>query len=161
MPPENGGYCAKPLRGYEEGRKAIQVVKQSLERVDTVLTFKQPEFEKYTDDIRSLRKGIANRIGTLEETSFRDPRIQDNLWFRYDIDLSEDEFLKFINFLIAKDPTYPSSYETEVWNPAVHGFKIPNPTKRMMFSVIKKPEPFYKLYQEYEQSRPKAPTTPK
>ena len=117
------------LRGYEEGRKTIQIVKQSLERVDAVLTYKQPEFEKYTDDIRSVRKGIINLIGTLEETSFRDPWIRDNLWFKYDIDLSEDEFLKFVNFLIAKDPTYPSSYETEVWNPAVHGFKTPNPTK--------------------------------
>ena len=149
------------LRGYEDGQKAIQIVKQSLERVVATLALKQPEFEKYTDDINSVRKRIINWIGTLEETSFRDPWIRDNLWFRYDIDLSEEEFLKFINFLIAKDPTYPSKYETEAWKPAVHGFKIPNPTKRVMFSIIKNPEVFYKLYQEYDQSRPKAPTAPK
>ena len=137
------------LRGYDEGRKTIAMVKQSRERIDLALAAKKSEYTGHVDAIRSLSKYVANQVEQFEGIHIPDPWIRDTLWFRYDITLSEDELLSFINFLIAKDPTYPSWCQTETYNPAIHGLKKSDASNRTLFGIVKNPEPIYKLYQEF------------
>lgn len=87
------------LRASPPGREVIKAI----ERV--AVRFKKPEGSFESQVERMLR--FANGINMTDEA------IQDTLWVRHRIKVSDEEMLKFANYLIERDPTYPAWSEQE------------------------------------------------
>lgn len=130
------------VRAFEEGRKAIQAVKQSIERMRAA-HFDDPKVVEYEMNRRyELSLGYLKKM---EELSNSDYRIQDTLRYNYDISLSDDELLSFVNYLISQDPYYPGWSERESFR------KHPPDSKNSKWLFLyKNPEPFHQAYMEYK-----------
>jgi hypothetical protein len=138
------------IRAFSDGKNVIEAAKRAQERIEKSSNTRENDLGENIDDLRGLHKLVANFTKQLEGLSLLDHWIKDTLWFRYDIELPEADLLGFINFLITRDPHYPSWARTETYNPAVHGFKKGVKSHRNLFGILKNPEPIFQLYQEYK-----------
>jgi hypothetical protein len=90
-----------------------------------------------------------------------DEAIQNSLWLQHRIKLSEQEMLRFTNFLISRDPTYPSWSEqkferiSDAKAREVNDLGVPV----TQIFVMKNPQRFYQPYLTFKQHRIKEEST--
>ena len=129
------------LRASAEGREAMKAI----ERLAVRSKDPDSKFESIAEMTLKFVRG----------TNMTDEAIQNSLWLRHRIKLSDQEMLRFTNFLIARDPTYPSWSEQkfERINDAdareVNDFGV---AVTQIF-VMKNPERFYQVYLTFKQQR--------
>ncbi len=92
------------VRGTEEGRSAIIVFEDVLNRMKKA---------GYADHNNKWNNDYLHNLDTLrvlqgERISFKDEKIRDTLREKYKIQISDEEMIKFSNYLTSVDPTYPS-----------------------------------------------------
>jgi hypothetical protein len=136
------------VRAFEEGRKAIEAIRRSIERMRAA-RFDNPKEVEYEMHRRyELSLGYLNNR---EGLSLTDEGIKDTLKYNYDISLSDDELLAFVNYLISQDPYYPGWSEREMRKEDPR-----NASSKWLF-LYKNPEPFHRAYLEYKakKSKPK------
>jgi|SRR5947209_7404870 len=134
------------LRGTEEGRRAVDSLEGVVKRMRMAGYSQKDEvkwskYERY--DFTALNLGWIKGINDVDNS------VKDTLWVRYKIQMSKEELLAFSNFLIARDPTYPS------WSDAEHikGDKINEAGNPIWVYVMKKPERFYEAYLEFKKTK--------
>jgi hypothetical protein len=132
------------LRGTEEGKKAIDALRQLVDGMRTA-HFDTAEGDKYDEQMRY--KGTLAHLSHLEGISWLDTAIKDTLELRKNIKLSAKEMLAFVNYLVSQDPYYPSQSRRERYKDFAKINEAGNP---LQFVIVKDIEPFYKLYLEYK-----------
>jgi hypothetical protein len=99
------------VRAFEEGRKAIEAIRRSIERMRAA-HFDNPKEVEY-----EMHRRYEASLGYLKDRegfSLTDESIQDTLKYNYNITLSDNELLDFVNYLISQDPYYPGWSEREM-----------------------------------------------
>jgi hypothetical protein len=134
------------LRGFEEGRKAIEAVERAKRRLAEAIATRSDDLGESIDDLQTVYDLAVDFGQDLVGHNILDSKIRDTLWYKYDIDLSEGELLSFVNYLIAKDPYYPSHIKPKSLSPP--GFK--KGSKRIIQIIVEDPEAVHKLYREYK-----------
>ncbi len=81
---------------------------------------------------------------------FADRAIRDTLRLDYKILLSKEELLAFGNFLVARDPSYPSWSEANYFRDYTQINEAGYP---LWVRTMKKPEPFYAAYLEFKKTK--------
>jgi hypothetical protein len=136
------------LRGTAEGRRAVDALERAVNRMRIAGYSQQDEvkWSKYERfDFTSLNLGWIKGISQVDEN------VKDTLWVRYKILLSKEELLAFSNFLIARDPTYPSWSETDFMKDYTRINEAGNPLR---VYIMKKPERFYEAYLKFKKTQP-------
>lgn len=92
------------IRASEEGRSAIKVFEAGLSRMKTAGWAVERHkwnrlYTAYSDKLRTMRG---------ERRSFTDGYIRDTLRLKHNIQMSDEELVKFDNYLTSLDPNYPS-----------------------------------------------------
>ncbi|NOT46658.1 MAG: hypothetical protein HOP17_02765 [Acidobacteria bacterium] len=114
------------LRGSPEGRKIIEAIERLSSRMKMA-------GEKYiTPDEMDLPK--------LNGLNFVDHAIADTLWMKYRIQVSDSELLEFSNFLVSRDPTYPS------WSEQDFIRDYSRPAGPSQFHVMRDPKRYHEMY---------------
>lgn len=124
------------LRGEEKGRQAIDAFERAIKRAES------PGFAN-----KKVISYYNKTLDDLKGTGEYDRMIQDTFLIRKSMELSDDEMLKFSNYLVELDPNYPKwSY----WD-FIKDYSRPNdagiPLQR---HVLLKPERFYEAYVEFK-----------
>ena len=126
------------LRGTTEGQSAIDAFEQAIERMEKI------EVNKNTNDERKLYldqiKGI-NRV---------DDAIHDTFLVKKKIKLSDKELLEFSNFLVERDPTYPT---WSVMDSERDNSRIDEEGIAPEVLILEEPQRFYEAYQEFKETR--------
>lgn len=115
------------LRASEEGRRTIAAMERLAARLKAGGE-SDASAELYLRGVRG--------------TNIADGEISETLWLRHRIKLTDDEMLKFSNFLVEYDPTYPSWSERES-------------TKNSPRIIMKDSKRFYQAYLAFKRSHPK------
>lgn len=92
------------IRGKEEGRSAIKVFEEVLSRMKNA---------GFADEKNKWNNDYSRELDTLKVLqgkilSFKDETIQETLKVKHKIQISDEEMIKFSNYLTSLDPTYPS-----------------------------------------------------
>lgn len=99
------------LRGTKEGQKAIGALERAMQRMrEAGLDNPQLGPLSFFDFSILYLKG-------LKATNDRDQMIMNTLQSRHKVQMTNDELLEFINFLISFDPTYPTWSEVGEYGP--------------------------------------------
>jgi len=143
------------LRSAEEGRRAMDALERAIQRMRAA-GYGQPDQHEWE---RSGRFELAE--STLEKAkgvNLTDVDIGVTLWVRYRILLSKGELVEFVNYLVARDPTYPSWSWREGKKEPVKDYtrfdRFGNPVE---VYILRRPERFYEAYLEFlglKKSRP-------
>jgi hypothetical protein len=129
------------VRAFEEGRKAIEAIRRSIEQM-RVARFDKAKDEKYGMNLRYQLS--LSYLEHLEGLSRTDEGIQDTLKHEYGITLSDGELSDFVNYLISQDPYYPGWSEREMRKEDPR-----NASSKWLF-LYKNPEQFHQAYMEYK-----------
>ena len=116
------------LRGSSDGRSVIDAV----ERLSARMAAAGRKYTYAEDDLPRLKGD-----------NFTDDVIRDTLWVKYRIKVSDSDMLAFSNFLVKRDPGYPSWSERELIKDYSRINKAGNPAQVV---IMKKPERFYQEY---------------
>jgi hypothetical protein len=127
------------LRGTTKGKLTIDAFERAIERVE------RPGFTK--KDISYYRTMFLKYLKGINGV---DRNIQDTFWVRYGIMISDSELDEFSNFLIERDPTYPSWSDTDFIKDYSRINKAGNP---LQVYVLKTPEGFYEAYEKFKKTR--------
>lgn len=114
------------LRGSTEGKKVIEAIERLSARMKVA-------GERYV-------KPDEMDLPKLKGLNFVDHSIGDTLWVKYRIKISENELLDFSNFLISRDPTYPS------WSEQDFIRDNSRPEGPSQFHVMRDPKRFHDMY---------------
>jgi len=129
------------LRASADGREVIK----SIERLAARMKDPESKFESQAE--MTLRFVIGANMA--------DEAIQDTLWVRHRIKMSDEELLGFTNFLIARDATYPSWSERKFERISESNARVVNdlgvPVTQIF--VMKNPERFYQAYLTFKPDR--------
>ena len=126
------------IRGYKEGKEAINAVKRSVERM------KAMEKSASSNSAYEMQRRIGlseTYIKLLEGLSLSDRCIKDTFKLTYGIELSEKELLDFVNYLVSFDPTYPA------WS------QKGKSTINIRNCVYQTPERFFTAYNEFKKHK--------
>jgi hypothetical protein len=121
------------LRGTKEGKLTINAFDRAIERM-----------EKSNKSIPEYRNLFLSQIKGI---NFADEAIQDTFWVDKKIEISDSEMLEFSNFLIIRDPTYPSWSDKDFIKDYSRINQAGNPSQ---VYILKKPERFYEVYTEFK-----------
>lgn len=132
------------LRGSEEGKRAINSIKQLIERMEAA-NFDSAEGSEYQKQMRY--KGTLAHLEHMQGESWFDISIKDTLELKYKIRLSSRELLGFVEHLISQDPAYPKWSDTEWYKDwtDVNEHGVPQ-----QYIIVKNIERFHKAYVEYK-----------
>ncbi len=125
------------LRGTPGGRKVIEAIERLSARMKAA-------GERYSYDELDLPK--------LKGLNFVDHAIGHTLWVKHRIEISEPELLRFVDFLINRDPTYPAWSEQEYIRDESRGNEPGTPTQ---FHIMKDPRRFHEEYLAFKKQAPK------
>ena len=133
------------LRSYEEGKIAIDAVRQLLDRM------RAAHFETAGDEgerSKRLRYDITlELLGSLEGINNYDKAIRDTLALRDRIQLSDKELLEFCNYLISEDPNYPTWSDTDWYEDKA---KINEAGHPLQYRTIANIARFREAYRKYK-----------
>lgn len=135
------------LRGSGEGRRAMA----ALERAINLMRAAGYGQKNQHEWARHGRFDLA--LMTLEQAKgvgYADRAVRDTLWVKYRIQVSDQELLALGNFLLARDPAYPSWSETDFIRDHTRINEAGNPAR---VYVMKKPERFYEAYLEFKNAK--------
>jgi len=131
------------VRAFEVGRQAIEAIRRSIERMRAA-HFDNPKEVEY--EMHRRYQLSLSYLEHLEGLSLIDSlRIRDTLMYNYNITLSDDELLGFVNYLILQDPYYPRWSEGESFRN-----HPPDSKNGKWLFLYKNPEPFHQAYMEYK-----------
>lgn len=136
------------LRGSAEGQHAIDSLARAVNRMRAAgYEIKEPHEWKWVPDGRfELAAGEVERVKGL---NYVDWTIRDTLRLERKVVLSEKELLVFSNFLVSRDPSYPSWSGTNYFRDYTQINSAGNP---LWVYTMKKPEPFYEAYLEFKKA---------
>jgi hypothetical protein len=137
------------VRGFAEGKRAVEAAERATRRLADALATKGNDLGENSDDLKIVHDLAASFSRGLLGRNSLDAKIRDTLWFKYDVDLSENDLLSFVEYLIAKDPYYPSHVKPKLLTPP----GIKKGSDRIIQSIVNKPEAIHQLYQEYKARR--------
>jgi hypothetical protein len=136
------------LRGAEEGRRAIAALERAINRMRAA-NYGQPDQHEWTQHGRfESAAAVLKRLKGIN--LFNDPAIKETLRLEYSIQMSDEDLLAFSNFLVARDPTYPSWSEMNYIKDPTRINAAGNP---LWFYTLKKPERFYEAYLEFTKTK--------
>lgn len=122
------------LRGTTEGKRIIEAI----ERVSRRMLAAGKEDQ--TESMLSYVKGV----------SFTDHAIQETMWVKYRINMSDSELLEFSNYLVKRDPAYPSWSQQTFIKDYSRKNEWGNPRQ---VHILTKPAPYYKLYRAFKNQK--------
>ena len=119
------------IRATEEGRAAIKVFADVLNRM------KEAGYDDETHKWNKIYLAYMDKLKTMkgERISFTDGHIQDTLRIKHNINVSDEEMVKFAKYLTSLTPIYPSQCE----------IRFPPPPL-----ICKDSEEFYKAYLKFK-----------
>ena len=135
------------LRSAEEGKKAINALEYSLERLRK---------SKYDIDpnAKSGRKDmideVERRLKDAKGINWKDGDIKSTLRFVYKIRVSDKELAEFSDFLVARYPDYPSWSESKLTKDES---ELGPDGRPVMTGVLQKPEHYYETYLEFKKTK--------
>jgi len=130
------------VRAFEEGRKAIEALKQMSERL-RIAQSKSKEKDEYE---MGRRYGLnLLYVKMLKGNSIKDGHMQRTLKIRYNFNLSDEELSAFVNYLIDRNPYYPSWSEVRFMEVA-----LPDGKGATKHYLLVNPEPYHQAYLEYK-----------
>ena len=128
------------LRASPEGAQGIAALARAIDRMRAAGYGRQDQHE-WAEHGR-----FESAVAALEDakgTNATDEAIKDTLWVKYKLKISDRELLAFGNFLISRDPIYPSWSETEDIKDYSRVNNAGNPAQ---VYIMKNPERFYQAY---------------
>ncbi|HKO62723.1 MAG TPA: hypothetical protein VJV03_16275 [Pyrinomonadaceae bacterium] len=132
------------VRATDEGRTAIDRLQNAINRMNNSTSA--------VNDHWATEGRLKLATKTLEDANgigFADRTVRDTFWIQYKVQLSDEELLKFSNFLVARDPNYPSWSQTDF----IKDFsRINDSGNPLQVYVMKNPSPFYNEYLEFKKS---------
>lgn len=138
------------VRASEEGRRAIDALEKSVERMQAAGFAVDNIDNAETHSDNGIFVMVGNDVKHLKEVNWNDESIQDTFRFVYKIKLSNAELLDFSNYLTVRYPKYPSwskgmsvKDDTEI-SPA--GLPVIN-------TMLEKPERYYEAYLEFKKTK--------
>ena len=135
------------LRASPAGRQAIAALARAIDRMRAAGYGKKGQHE-WAEHGR-----FDSAVTALEDargTNATDEAIKDTLWVRYKIKMSHKELLAFSNFLIARDPGYPSwsdTYDIKDYS------RVNNAGNPAQVYVMKEPDRFYEAYLQFKKQK--------
>jgi len=135
------------LRASPEGVQAIDVLARAIDRMRAAGYGKKGQHEwaehgRFDSAVAALEDAKA--------TNRTDDAIKDTLWVKYKLKISRSGLLAFSNFLIARDPSYPSWSETDFIKDYSRLNEAGNPAQ---VYVMKKPDRFYEAYLQFKKQK--------
>lgn len=135
------------LRASEEGRRAINALEKSVERMKTA-GYEVDDIDNATTHSHyGIFVMVGNNVKQLKGINFKDISIQDTFRYKYKIKLSDDELLDFSNYLTEYYPEYPSWSEGKGVKDDTDISPAGYPTVNTM---LVKPERYYEAYLEFK-----------
>lgn len=134
------------IRGTKSGPLLIAELEKSIGRMkDVGFDDRRRDYE----DNRRYRiyESYLEHLKGINEV---DDAIRDTFWVNRKLAMSDSELQGFSNFLISRDPTYPSWSNTDLIKDNSRINEAGNPLQVYIFT---KPERFYAMYQEYEKPK--------
>jgi hypothetical protein len=130
------------LRGTKEGQLAIGAVENAIDRM------KEAGFEDRTNDYDNKRRfGLEpSFLRDMKGINEADNSIRETFWVKRKMKISESELLEFGNFLISRDPTYPSWSRREWFK----DYSRANGGLPLQVLLLTRPERFYEEYKEFK-----------
>jgi hypothetical protein len=135
------------LRASPQGAQAIEALARAIQRMRAAGYGREDQHE-WAEHGRFDLAVMA--LEDAKGTNGTDEAIKDTLWANYKLKLSGRELLSFSNFLVGRDPTYPSWSETDFIKDYSRVNSAGNPAQ---VYVMKKPTPFYKAYLDFKKSK--------
>ena len=135
------------LRSAEEGRKAIDALERSIERMRKIGYGKDPN-ESYARYDRVL--DAESKLKDAKGTNFTDEDLKETLKVIYKITLTDKELLEFTNFLTVRYPEYPSWSKRKNY---VDKEQLNSAGYPLQFYIFVTPERHYKAYSEFEKMK--------
>lgn len=137
------------LRGTVEGRQVMDALERALARIRAAANGKtgQHEWAEY-----GRFEGAKADLEAAKGINLTDEAIQDTLWVKYKIKVSDKELLAFTNYLIARDPTYPSWSEME--GDIEDYSRLNKEGYPARVNIMKEPDRFYQAYLAFKKKTP-------
>ena len=135
------------LRASEEGRRAMASLERAINRMRAAGYGQRDQHEWPQHGRFELAVTYLEEAKGVNHT---DRAIMETFWIRRQVQMSDEELLAFSNFLVARDPTYPSWSEEEFVKDYTRVSEAGYPFQR---HIMKKPERFYEAYQEFKQTK--------
>jgi hypothetical protein len=130
------------LRASQEGRTAMATLKRAINRMQAAgAERKQDDAWEWVPHGRF--DGAVACFKQAEGINDADEAIRNSLRLQHQIRLSDANLLEFSNFLVTRDPTYPSWSQRDF-------IKIEEAGKPMPGLVMKNLRPFYQAYIEFK-----------
>jgi len=135
------------LRGSEEGRRAMEAFERAIQRMRAA-NYGQPDQHEWAEhgrfDLGAMEIEEAKGINSTDRA------IRDTFRLEYKTLLSKEDLLAFSNFLVARDPTYPSWSETNYFRDYTQINEAGYP---LWVYTMKKPARFYEAYLEFKKTK--------
>lgn len=135
------------LRALEEGRRAIDALERSVERMRAAGYGKK---DQHGWERHGRFNGVVRNIESAKGINSIDDSIRDTFRLEYKIILSDAELIEFSNFLVAKYPEYPSWSETNYFRDYTQLNEAGNP---LWVYALKKPERYFEAYTELKKTK--------
>jgi hypothetical protein len=135
------------LRASESGRRALAALESAVKRMRAAGYGRKDQHEWPQHGRFEL---AATYLEEAKGVNHTDEAIRDTFWVRHKIRMSDEELLAFSNFLVARDPTYPSWSDQDFIKDYTRINEAGNPFQR---HVMKKPERFYEAYLEFMKTK--------
>jgi hypothetical protein len=140
------------LRGTVEGRQVIDALARAIVRIRATANGKTDQHE-WPEHGRF--EGAKMDLESAKGISIEDEAIKDTLWVKYRIKISDKELLAFTNYLILRDPTYPSWSEIEG---DIEDFsRLNKEGYPARVNIMKEPDRFYQAYLAFKKNKPVGP----
>ena len=134
------------VRAIPEGKTAIEAMRRLVQLMLTA-HFDTADVANGETSDRYRYEASKDELKKLEGLNHFDNGIKETLRIRYKIRLSDQQMLDFVNYLITQEPRYPTWGALEFYKDLADRNEAGYPRQ---YLVLKKPEPFYKLYLQYK-----------
>jgi hypothetical protein len=130
------------VRGISEGRQVIDALGQAIDRM------RKAGFDSREVNYENNRRFriYAAYFKSLKDVNDVDNAIRETFRVKRKIKISDDELTKFSNFLVSRDPTYPTWTESELF---MDYSQINEAGLPQQVYILKTPERFYLAYSEF------------
>lgn len=135
------------LRASLEGGRALDALERAVKRMRAAGYGQKEQHEweqhgRFDLALKALEEGRG--------VNSADRAIRETFWVRYKLKMSDEELLAFSNFLVARDPAYPSWSEQDFIKDYTRINEAGNPFQR---HVMKKPERFHEAYTDFKKPK--------
>jgi|GEM_PF-1179475 len=137
------------LRGLSEGRPAIDALTRLVQRM-LAAHFDTADVTKAEHSDRYRYQATREEAAELKGLNIFDHNLQDTFRIRYKIILTDKQMLDFVNYLISRDPRYPTWSTMEDYKDMRHRNAAGNPRQ---YALLQNAQPFYDAYRKFRSAR--------